>query len=385
MFKLCSIIFAGVLAVFICAMAGCKHQKPTIEDKDSKGRMLAVKDLTDQALLARVALSDEDYHVRLAALDKITDQDLLVKVILLDDNLQIRDNAKRKLADSLRLNQVSEYLDPIKRASAIATLSETDPALNLKMLELYGSEASREYVCIIHLKLATQESRIKSRFPRLRCDAVVKSIYGPSYYFGFTRINLTVKGEYIAIKLREDNITVAEDSWSTEFPTKIPAGIGSDVYFDAKLHGEDLLKKLLQRPEFTNDDLIELMNSKIEEVRIAVVDILTDQAVLAKVAIEDKDADVRKIAIEKLTDQAILAKIAIDAKDWVISKRAVEKLADQAILAKIAVDTKDLIISEKAVEKLTDQAVLARVMNDAKDNNVRKIVKDRFEYLKSMK
>jgi septal ring-binding cell division protein DamX len=61
------------------------------------------------------------------------------------------------------------------------------------------------------------------------------------------------------------------------------------------------------------------------------VENLTDQAFLAKIAVEDKAASVRRAAVEKLTDQAVLAKIAVEDKDAIVHRAAVKKLIDQAV------------------------------------------------------
>ena len=78
----------------------------------------------------------------------------------------------------------------------------------------------------------------------------------------------------------------------------------------------------------------------------------TDQTKLAKIALEDKDAEVRRAAVAKLTDQALLAKIAVEAKDADVRSAAVAKLTDQALLAKIAAEDKDLNVCRAAMEKL---------------------------------
>src|ERR1039458_6383713 len=68
---------------------------------------------------------------------------------------------------------------------------------------------------------------------------------------------------------------------------------------------------------------------------------LTDQALLAKVAVESKDPVVRGAAVRKLTDLALLAKVAVESKDPVVRGAAVGKLTDLALLAKVAVESKD--------------------------------------------
>jgi len=45
----------------------------------------------------------------------------------------------------------------------------------------------------------------------------------------------------------------------------------------------------------------------------------------------------REAAVEKLTDQAVLAKVAVEDESFFVSESAVNKLTDQALLAKMAV------------------------------------------------
>ncbi|MGD1276589.1 MAG: hypothetical protein ABR964_05120 [Tepidisphaeraceae bacterium] len=63
---------------------------------------------------------------------------------------------------------------------------------------------------------------------------------------------------------------------------------------------------------------------------------LTDQALLAKVAIEDKDPDVRRAALQKLTDQALLTQVGTAATDRDVLKIVFQKLDDGAILTRLA-------------------------------------------------
>jgi len=114
---------------------------------------------------------------------------------------------------------------------------------------------------------------------------------------------------------------------------------------------------------------VEARNAHVRQVAVAK---LTDQALLAKVAVEDKDPDVRIAAVAKLTDQALLAKLAVKDRAPDVRKAAVAKLTDQALLAKLAVEDRDTNIRRAAVAKLTDQALLARLAVEDKDLDVRK-------------
>jgi hypothetical protein len=77
------------------------------------------------------------------------------------------------------------------------------------------------------------------------------------------------------------------------------------------------------------------------KVRRAAVEKLTDQAALAKIALEDKSGSVRRTAVKKLTDQDLLAKVALEAWYRDVRIAAVKKLADQAALGKVAADDED--------------------------------------------
>ena len=98
---------------------------------------------------------------------------------------------------------------------------------------------------------------------------------------------------------------------------------------------------------------------------------LTDQTPLAKIAVEDKNCFVRKAATKKLTDQAVLSKIALEDKDWLTRVAAVEKLADQSLLAKIAWQDSDSGVRRAAVDKLTDQSMLAKIAVKSEDRIIR--------------
>ena len=142
------------------------------------------------------------------------------------------------------------------------------------------------------------------------------------------------------------------------------------------------------------------VESKDPVVRGAAVRKLTGQALLAKIALEDEAPDVRGAAVGKLTNQALLAKIAVESKDPVVRGAAVEKLTDQAVvrgaavgkltyqallakiaaigkltdqalLAKIALDDEDPVVRGAAAGKLTDQAVLAKIAVESEDPVIR--------------
>ena len=106
---------------------------------------------------------------------------------------------------------------------------------------------------------------------------------------------------------------------------------------------------------------VEDKGHKTFSIRLAAVKKINDQALLAKIAVEDWYEDIRHTAVQNLANQAVLARIAMEDKAEDVRRAAVENLTDQAILAKVAVKGKWLDVRLTAVEKLTDQPTLARV------------------------
>ena len=287
------------------------------------------------------------------------------------------------------------------RTKAIAAMDGTNPALrglagNLGEL-VSGSFYLVTGEAIARLKLAIQEPRIRIRFPGIILKADVSAV--SQFYSGGGGYAI-VSGESVSIMLSQAGKTLAKKDWSTHFPDTISASLHDKPWgqLSAKVRGEELLAELLHNAAFTQDDLAELSSSEIPELRMAAAANLTDQASLAKIALEDKNwqvataagekltdqpllakvaveahyGDFRRAAVEKLTDQALLAKIAVEDENPDVRSAAVSKLTDEAFLAKIAVKDKHWAVRSSAVEKLTDQALLAKIAVEDKDEEVRR-------------
>lgn len=136
---------------------------------------------------------------------------------------------------------------------------------------------------------------------------------------------MTASGESVFVVLSQAEKTLAEKHWSTGFTTLSDFPVR---FWPAGVHGEDLLAELLHSAVFTQDDLAQLSSSEIPEVRQAAVRNLTDQSLLAKIALEDEVQSVRESAIGKLTDQALLARIAVEDKQYEVRYTAKQRLAE---------------------------------------------------------
>jgi hypothetical protein len=78
-----------------------------IIDSDSGVRRAAVENLTDQTLLAEIAIKDSNDYVRRAAVWNLTDQTVLAKVARLDRNSTVRLAAVEKLTDQKLLVKIA--------------------------------------------------------------------------------------------------------------------------------------------------------------------------------------------------------------------------------------------------------------------------------------
>jgi hypothetical protein len=269
--------------------------KIAVESEDANVRNIAVGRLTDQALLTKIAVEEKDPHLRRAAVTGLTDQAKLAKIAIEDHDLYVRLRAVENLNDQALLAKVAEKGgDKFVRTMAIAAMDKSNPALKLLAGDL-GTSTSESGASIARIKLAIQEPPIRNRLPRI---LFVGSVSDISQTYTRSGIPLEMRGESVSFVLSEGRNKLAEKGWRTDFPGQL----ATVTFLGAKVHGEDLLAELLHHAVFTQDDLTELSSSEIPEVRQAAVGKLTDQALLAKIAAKDRNADVRRVAEQGLAE-----------------------------------------------------------------------------------
>jgi len=335
-----------------------------VEASDSDVRRIAVEKLTDDDALVKVAIESEHSNAGFAAIKKLTNQAALAKVAV--EGRGVRWYAVGKLTDQALLAKIAtEDKDPFVRADAIAVMDEWNPATkrlagDLSRLTTDAGES------IARIRLAIQEPRIRIRFPRI--------VFAPRVVLETQSYSWGDKGgdkgkDTVYFVLSQAGKTLAKKDWGYGFFPMFVSDLGFEY---AKVHGGDLLTELLHNAVVTQGDLAELSSSEIPELRQASVGILTDQAALAKAAVNDQDIDIRKLATGKLTNQTVLAKIAVEDKNRDVRRAAVGQLTDQAALARVAVGDKDVNVRGDVWGKLRDQAALAKVAVEAEDADVRR-------------
>jgi len=102
-------------------------------------------------------------------------------------------------------------------------------------------------------------------------------------------------------------------------------------------------------------------NGKNDVEDAYLVDQISDQDSLLKVAQTDKSSSVRMDAVERLTDQDVLIDIAQTDKSRKVRKAAVERITDQDFLIRAAHTDKSVKVRKAAVERITDKDVLIEV------------------------
>ena len=251
--------------------------KLAVEDKNWIVRRDALVHLTDQVLLAKIAVQDKDWRVRQAAVGYLTDQVLLAKVAAEDEHGLVRVAAAKKLPAEHHLRQV-----------VLATQTEvekyTDQALLAEIARIAGDDsARRDAVRKLNDQAVLAEVAIKDSDARVQEAAIEKLADQASL-------------AKVAAEDHDPQVRVAAAK-------KLPA------------------KHHLRRV---------VLATQTE------LGTYTDQVLLAEIAMIAGDRQVGGNAVGKLTNQALLAKIATSRLD--VRDNAIMKLTDQALLAKIAAE-----------------------------------------------
>ncbi len=254
--------------------------------------------------------------------------------------------------------------DPVTQFNDISRMSDSDSVLLPLAEDMFLTKNDARAV-LARMKLAAKEPLIQSRLPGLLCTGWAAKV--SNQYMGGL-----VDGERITINFQQGNKVLAQKEWKSEFPDVIY----SHEFRPASVNGSDLLKELFALPAFSERDMIELFRSKIPEVRIGAIGMISNQAVLAGIARENVGPkwEMRRAALEKLNDQAVLIEVAKKDLVGMVREDAIRKVDDQQVLADIAQRDENRDIRVAAVKRLTNQSILARIGRADKDVYVREAV-----------
>ncbi len=304
---------AGGLYLSGCAGA-LVHHLSTEDFQKAEARQQSVKQITDQPVLARIAVEDDAWFVRRDAVKKLTDQALLARIAIKDHVPDVRAAAVGRLTDQALLTQfATKDKNPYVRASAVYNL--TDQALLTKFLTTDADVGVR--AAAVHN--LTDQTLLRN-LATGDAEGWVRS----------AAVGHVTDQALLARMAIEDKVPEVREA-ATE-----------------NLTDQALLARIA-----TEDPVL-----KVQEAAIAN---LTDQPLLAQLCAHGLSSYLLPRAVEKVTDQALLLQIALVDRDCKATDSAIGKLTDQAMLGKVAIEGEAECARELAVEKVTDQVLLARV------------------------
>jgi hypothetical protein len=281
--------------------------KFAIENINLNIRCAAVKNLYDQEVLKKIATGKDYTFIRVVAVNNLTDQTLLKKFATEDKEPSVREAAVGRITDQeFLINLATNQTDHFLLSLIINLLKYPDPILSQKIGNI--ENVTRDAIeCYARMTLAIQEPKIKLRFPYLQCALSVMKT-NEEYHIHANIYNLNervayMNGEIVEIKLLQRDTIITGEAWSTVFP-KIVQTTSESGFINAKVSGEDLMKRLLHKNIFTSGDLFELILSNIPEVRIGAIANLSDRELLTKVATKDKNLEVRIAAEDRIKELA---------------------------------------------------------------------------------
>lgn len=309
-------------------------------------RATAVEQLTNQAILIKIANNNSDGLVSLAALGRFTDNPLIAEYV--NGNQENRLAAVNGITNQTALADITwdDTADANVRVAAVKKL--TDQAalarIVLRMKEAPGFDATVKVPVAAVKKLTNQA--LLAEIAKNDEDWAVRAAAAE-------KLNDQASLAKMAMNLNAG-------SWELGVEV-VDALTNQDLLTEIANDGPDWLVRLEAQGKLTHNPFIAKYVHGGPDERLAAVRRITNQVILTKIAMHD--FAVGDTAAEKLTNQSTLAKIATN---WAAPYNparlvAVKRLADQALLEKLAIEDRWRAISLVAVERLTDQAALARI------------------------
>jgi hypothetical protein len=221
------------------------------------------------------------------AAEKLTDQVMLARIALEAPNEEVRHIAAEKLTDARLLARVGgKYADAVSYEQAVAALANSDPAIET----IAGNNPDSVSPAIARMKLFLLDPLIGKQIHPLVFEV---RIVGIAQHYGAH----IVSGERVHFELRREGEILVSKDWESDWPFLTISDMG---FRRATVGVGEFLDELFGRLAFTSEDLVALSRSKIVAVRCAAVSRISDQAMLAKFAHEDAALAVRETAGERL-------------------------------------------------------------------------------------
>ncbi|MCL2632358.1 MAG: hypothetical protein FWD45_04665 [Coriobacteriia bacterium] len=296
---------------------------------NSYARRAALEKLTDQSLLADVARNTYGREVRLAAAKKLTDLELAQEVFA--------DLAKMIGISDIQLAAIEQLTDQATLAEVANSISRRDVRISAaeKLSDRYL--AQKAYADIASNIVFTDIASRHAAYPLF--EQVLERITDQDL-LGDVVKNAFVKFQPMALSRITDQAVLAD--------------IARTAFFNIRIGAVD---RLIDQAVLA--DVAE--NDSVCEVRFSAAEKLTDRALAQKTY--------AYVAINTPADQ----ELPYNTEGWTVLRpnhdlrmKAVGKLTDQSLLADVAINASDGFVRQNALESITDQAALAEVATSAK-------------------
>jgi hypothetical protein len=324
--------------------------KPKWKHSDPEVRRAAVKEISDQALLADIAKKDKNPNVREEVIKTLTDQAVLAQIAKNDkifyaryaavnnpnlvDQIVLAEVAKTDEHETVRLYAVNKITDQ----AMLAEIAKSNKAWNVRAAAV---KKIIDQLVLAEIAQTNIDSDIRKIAVEMLCDKNLRE--------KITEENLKYSARIAEKKEYERQSDLAEQLVSgNAYPDN-----KSKFYFKGSIHNRDVLKKYAMGC----GDFAEIA---VENLKTS------DQSILYEIAINGESRRVRRNATERLTDSRALAEVATFAKDDHIRELAVKnpKLTDQIILAEVAKTDKNDYIRFSAAKKLSDPSIAQTIFFD---------------------
>jgi len=348
---------------------------------------VAVARLTDEAILADVAKNATHFLVAEAAVAKVTNQGLLKEIAVTTKFRRVTEIALEKLSDPQALEEIAaadHHSSPwfiAALTSAIARLTDQDALARLAL-----SAADLE-VRTTAVELVTDQQALtmiggKSSDLAVRL-AVGKKLQDKALLREMAlQPDATMEVRLAAAKQLQDKALLKEVALQPD------AAIEVRLVAAQRLGDSAILQQLATQKEQARLAEIALREidwssrywtpERIREKENA-IKLLTDQAVLTRIAEHDSDSDARELAVPRLTDEAARARIAEHDARESVRMVAVNTLTDPAALTRIAEHESDLSVGRAAVARIHDQRALEHIALNAAEESTRAAAADRVK------
>jgi hypothetical protein len=405
---------AGVLTIVLLLagslLAGCK---PRLDSANSVERRQAVADVTDPAVLAKVAQTDSADDVRAAAAAKITDQAVLAKIADTDTAELVTNAALQQLHDQTLLGKIAcaKRVNPQTGVAAVDRI--TDPAVLLHVATADCDESiwkaaikkitDQPALAKIALEQNSEPVRLAAierlTDPRLLADVALASRDSDIQQAAAERVADPVQLVRLAVETGDPDIVRTVIGKLTEPAMLAKVATEARVFLfpesNAAAGGNitgvrnDLLEKLTDQAslatvamETPNSELAEAVKEKLTDPaalvrveafaqRLKEIGGLTDQAGLAAVVAQEKNRNLRAAALQRLTRREVVAQVATSDPDAFMRAAAVARLSDESIVVKVADGDSDPSVRLAAIARVSDPAALARAATQDREPSVR--------------